>query len=160
MSIRKSTPLDGPRILEIYEAGIQTGIATFETKAPSWEEWDQKFLAACRLVMVEEQVVIGWAALSAVSKRAVYRGVAEVTIYVDPNFQGRGVGKALLQELIVQSEAAGFWTLQASIFKENAASIRLHLGAGFREVGYRERVAQRDGVWKDNLLLERRSALI
>lgn len=145
------------RVREIYLEGIATGNATFQTEAPLWEDWDRGHDLECRLVARIENNVVGWAALSPVSGRPVYSGVAEVSIYVSPSSAGIGVGSKLLNELIVQSEQNGFWTLQASIFPENKASIKIHLNNGFREVGRRERIGKRDGIWRDTILLERRS---
>lgn len=147
---------DWEQVRSIYLEGVRSGNSTFETEAPSWEKWDEGHLAAPRLVMREEDVVLGWAALSPVSKRQVYRGVAEVTVYVTENARGKGVGRSLLEALITESEKTGIWTLQASIFPENRASIELHIRCGFREVGRRERIAMLNGVWRDTLLFERR----
>ena len=157
--IRPMLPSDWPPVRHIYERGIATGIATFETKIPDWEQWNEKHITTCRLVACREEKVVGWAALSPVSHRWVYRGVGEVSVYVHPDFRGRSIGFQLMKTLIAQSEKAGFWTLQSGIFSENKASILLHLKVNFREIGYREKVAQLDGVWKDNVLMERRSPL-
>lgn len=143
----------------IYEAGIATGQATFETAAPAWAAWDAAHLADCRLVARRDGQIIGWAALSPVSSRCVYGGVAEVSVYVADGARGQGTGRALLAALVAASEAAGLWTLQAGIFPENEASVRLHQACGFRVVGRRERLGQLHGVWRDVLLLERRSAV-
>ena len=148
---------DWEQVRSIYLEGIRSGHSTFETDAPSWEQWDEGHLQIARLVMRESEKVLGWAALSPVSKRHVYRGVAEVTVYVSENARGQGSGRALLEALIDESERNGIWTLQASIFPENIASIHLHLRCGFREVGRRERIAMLNGVWRDTLLFERRS---
>jgi phosphinothricin acetyltransferase len=145
-------------VREIYEHGIATGNATFQTEAPAWEEWDRGHLATCRLVALDEDgKVTGWAALTPVSGRCVYAGVAEVSIYIHPDFQGEGIGKKLLEELIRQSEAHTFWTLQAGIFPENKASLKLHEQLGFRKIGYREKIGKMKNVWRDTVLLERRS---
>lgn len=144
-------------VRRIYEEGIDGGHATFETKAPEYEQWDQAHLPHSRLVAVCDGQVVGWAALSPVSRRPVYRGVAEVSVYVTAHWQRRGIGKRLLQSLILASEDAGIWTLQASLFPENEASLALHLGCGFRLVGRREKIAQHHGRWRDTLILERRS---
>ena len=149
-----------PAVAQIYREGLETGIATFETQVPDWPTWDRKFLPYCRFVVVENEVILAWAALSKVSKRNVYRGVAEDTIYVASHARGKGVGTLLLSHLITQSEKAGFWTLQAGIFPENKNSIALHKRCGFRILGVREKVAQRDGKWYDNVLMERRSKTI
>ena len=147
---------DWKQVREIYLEGIRSGNSTFETDAPSWEKWDENHLDIARLVMRDEETVIGWAALSPVSKRDVYRGVAEVTVYVTESARGKGIGRALLEALIAESETNGIWTLQASIFPENTASVELHLRCGFREVGRRERIAMLRGVWRDTILFERR----
>lgn len=160
ITIRNMHVDDWPPVQSIYWDGIQTGIATFETTIPSWEKWNAGHLPFGRLVAVCEEIIVGWVALSPVSTRAVYRGVAEVSIYVDNSFRQRRVGSTLLQQLIEVSEAHGIWTLQSSIFRENIASHRLHERLGFRTIGYREKVAQRDGHWKDNVLLERRSKVV
>jgi L-amino acid N-acyltransferase YncA len=149
-----------PAVRVIYAEGIATGNATFETEVPSWEAWNKAHLEQCRLVARTEKRVLGWAALAPVSGRCVYAGVAEVSIYVAALARGRGVGKALLQALIAASEQAGIWTLQAGIFPENEASLRLHRACGFRQVGFRERIGQLAGVWRDVVLMERRSMLI
>ena len=151
---------DWAAVRSIYEAGLATGQATFETAVTEWEEWDIRHLRACRLVAKIDSQVVGWAALSPVSRRHVYRGVAEVSIYIATPVRGQGLGKALLQALISESEQAGIWTLQAGIFPENIASINLHRACEFREVGYRERIGQMNGVWRDVILLERRSQLV
>jgi L-amino acid N-acyltransferase YncA len=144
----------------VYLEGIATGDATFETAAPEWERWDGGHRADCRLVACDGARVIGFAALSPVSARQVYAGVAEVSVYVAERARGMGVGAALLAELVRASDDAGVWTLQASIFPENAASLGLHERCGFRVVGRRERIAQRDGRWRDVVLMERRSARV
>ena len=145
---------------KIYKIGMDTGIATFETKVPDWDAWNAKFLPQCRFVAEADYEIVGWCALSPFSSRNVYSGVAEVTIYIASEAQGMGIGKKLLQHLITESEQAGFWTLQAKIFPENKASVKLHENCGFRVVGTREKLGMRDGVWYDNVLLERRSDLI
>ncbi len=145
------------QVRSIYLEGIATGDATFETKAPSWEEWDAGHLRDARLVARNGNDVLGWAALSPVSSRCVYGGVAEVSVYVSEKGRGRGVGRVLLEALIEESERNGIWTLQAGIFPENVASVGLHLRCGFREVGRRERIGKLNGVWRDTLLFERRS---
>ena len=149
---------DWEPVRAIYLEGIRSGHSTFETEAPSWERWDEGHLQVARLVMRDGETVVGWAALSPVSKRDVYLGVAELTVYVSENARGQGIGHALLEALIHASEQNGIWTLQASIFPENVASVQLHLRCGFREVGRRERIARLNGVWRDTLLFERRSS--
>ena len=151
---------DWKSVLEIYAEGIATGQATFETKVPDWQYWDEGHLNGCRFVARDGEVVLGWAALSPVSRRQVYAGVAEVSVYVAAAARGRGVGNVLMSALIEASEASGFWTLQSSVFPENQASIKLHLNHGFRELGRRERIAKLQGVWRDTVLLERRSRLV
>jgi phosphinothricin acetyltransferase len=157
IEIRGMLEADWPGVAEIYREGIATGRATFETDLPSWDVWDQAHLPHSRLVAAEGGRVLGWAALSPVSRRAVYAGVAEVSIYVAGASQGRGLGRALLEALIEASEQAGIWTLQAGIFAINTASIALHRRLGFRQVGIRERIGQLQGVWHDVALMERRS---
>lgn len=149
-------PEHWPRVRAIYAAGIRTGHATFETEPPTWEAWDADHLETCRLI-ADDGGVVGWAALAPVSGRCVYAGVAEVSVYIDPEARGRGVGTALLGALVEASEHAGIWTLQAGIFPENAASVRLHERCGFRVLGRHERLGRMDGWWRDVLLLERRS---
>jgi L-amino acid N-acyltransferase YncA len=153
-------PRDWELVRAIYLEGIATGQATFETEAPDWERWDAGHLPQCRLVVRNGDGILGWAALSPVSKREVYAGVAEVSVYVSESARGRGVGGALMRALIEDSERHGVWTLQSSIFIENHASVALHLNHGFREVGRRERIARRQGVWRDTVLLERRSRVV
>lgn len=162
MSAQIEAMTDGDReaVLEIYAEGIATGDATFETAARDWAHWNESHLPACRLVARDAGRVAGWAALSPVSGRCVYGGVAEVSIYVRKAARGRGVGKALLAALVVRSEDAGIWTLQAGIFPENAASIAICKACGFRIVGTRERLGALAGVWRDVLLLERRSPVV
>jgi phosphinothricin acetyltransferase len=144
-------------VSEIYAQGIATGIATFETKVPSYDVWNEKFIKTCRLVAVDGNQVAGFAVLSQVSKREVYKGVAEVTIYIEESQRGKGIGKLLLDALVFESENEGFWTLQAGIFSLNDASIELHKKCGFRIVGLREKIGKRNGIWYDNVLMERRS---
>lgn len=152
---------DRLKVLEIYQEGILSGIATFETETPSWEAWDMKFLKFSRFVLVNEtEEIIGWCALQAVSDRECYRGVAEVSIYIATAEQSKGFGSLLLKKLILDSEEHEIWTLQAGIFSENKASIALHQKMGFRMVGYREKIAQQNGIWKNVELLERRSRLV
>ena len=159
VEIRDLRPADGPDVARIYEEGIATGAATFETEVPSWEAWDASHLAEHRLVVTLDGVVVGWAALSPVSDRCCYAGVAEHSIYVAERVRGLGFGRQLLAALIAASERGGFWTLQSGIFPENAASLALHTALGFRVVGVRERLGRLNGTWCDVLLLERRSAV-
>jgi len=151
---------DWVRVREIYEEGIVTANATFETEAPEYQQWDARHVSTCRLLALVEDQIAGWAALTPVSARRVYAGVAEVSVYVSGAARSRGVGKALLRELIVDSERHGFWTLQAGIFPENVASIGLHQSLGFRQVGLRERLGQLAGQWRDVVLMERRSQVV
>ena len=149
---------DWPAVREIYDAGIATGNATFETAAPSWERWDAGHLAGHRLVATtDDDVVVGWAALSPVSDRCVYAGVAEDSVYIHPDHRGRGVGTDLLDRLVAGAEGDGYWTIQTGIFPENSASLATHERVGFRIVGRRERIGRLNGVWRDTLFLERRS---
>lgn len=144
----------------IYVEGIATGNATFQTEGKRWEEWNAGHLQACRLVAASDGKVLGWAALSPVSSRCVYAGVAEVSVYVSDKVRGKGVGLVLMEHLVSESEAAGIWTLQAGIFPENEASIALHTRCGFRIVGRRERIGQmKTGEWRDTILMERRSKI-
>jgi L-amino acid N-acyltransferase YncA len=157
VEIRRLTREDWPAVEAIYAAGIATGDATFETAPPTWTEFDRGRLSDHRLVAVEGGEVVGWAALAATSLRECYAGVVEHSVYVAETVRGRGVGRALMEALVAGADAAGLWTIQTSIFPENAASVALHERLGFRVVGRRERIAQLDGVWRDTILLERRS---
>lgn len=170
-----------PEVARIYQLGIDTGLATFETEVPSWDLWDQKHHSVCRWVLLDgeennsenrpekgpkkgpkerqNKSLRGWGALAPTSSRQVYRGVAEVSVYVDPQHSRKGYGEALLRKLITDSETHGFWTLQSSIMKDNAASIELHKKCGFREIGFREKVGALNGKWHDNILLEKRAQL-
>ncbi len=151
---------DWEQVKQIYLEGIQTGNATFQQEVPTWEEWDHSHVKECRLVARANGVLLGWCALTPVSSRCVYNGVAEVSVYVGTNSKGAGVGSLLMEELIKTSEEQGFWTLQSGIFPENMASIHLHKKFGFREVGTRERIGKMNGVWRDNVFLERRSKIV
>jgi L-amino acid N-acyltransferase YncA len=159
--VRAMTPADGPEILRIYQAGLDGGLASFETRAPSWPEFDAAKLPDHRLVAEIDSAAAGWVAVSAVSSRPVYAGVVEHSIYVNPDTRGRGVGLALLRALFASTEAAGIWTIQSGIFPANTASVRLHQRAGFRVVGTRQRVGRHpaDG-WRDVLMIERRSPTV
>jgi L-amino acid N-acyltransferase YncA len=148
------------QVKQIYESGIATGIATFETTAPDWEKWNDGHLTFARLVAVENNEVVGWAALSPVSSRCVYGGVAEVSVYVAANHKGKGIGKLLLQNLVIESENNGIWTLQAGIFTDNIVSVKLHEKVGFRVIEYREKIGKLKEAWKDNFILERRSKIV
>jgi L-amino acid N-acyltransferase YncA len=151
---------DWPAVRAIYEAGIATGDATFETDVPDWPAWDAAHLADHRLVARDDSTVVGWVALAAVSDRRAYAGVAEDSIYVAPDAQGRGVGRALLAAVVTSADRGGIWTIQTGIFPENQASVRLHQACGFRVVGVRERLGRLHGRWRDVLLLERRSPAV
>ncbi len=176
--IRALLPEHWPAVKSIYEQGIATGDATFQTVAPDWDEWDRSHLGHSRLVALDSATggtaqgvppggaaegippggaVMGWVALTPVSGRCVYAGVAEISVYIDPRYRGMGVGTALMQAVISDSEANGIWTLQAGIFPENTASIRLHENVGFRRVGFRERIGKMDGRWRDTIFFEKRS---
>ncbi len=154
------TEQDWGAVREIYLQGIATGNATFEQSVPEYKEWDEHHLPTCRLIARWNSKVLGWAALSRVSVRSVYEGVAEVTIYIAEDVRGRGIGRKLLGALVDASEQHGIWTLQAGILAENAVSIRLHQQAGFRMVGTRERIGCLDGQWRDTVLMERRSRVV
>jgi phosphinothricin acetyltransferase len=157
LQITSMSPEDWPEVCDIYGQGIATGDATFEIDTPDWQRWDREHLKDCRLMARSDERILGWAALRPVSNRQVYTGVAEVSIYVATAAHGQGIGKALLSELVRQSESSGIWTLQAGIFPENVASVALHKACGFREVGVRQRVGKLDSRWRDVVLLERRS---
>jgi phosphinothricin acetyltransferase len=158
LAIEPMTAADAAAVLAIYAAGIATGHATFQTEVPGWEEWDGAHLRTPRLVARDHAgAVLGWCALSPISRRAVYAGVAEESVYVAPAARGRGVGRALLEAMCRASEEAGIWTLQTGIFPENAASITLHEACGFRVLGVREKIGRHHGRWRDVVFLERRS---
>jgi L-amino acid N-acyltransferase YncA len=157
VEIEPLRPDDWPAVQAIYQAGIATGNATFETAVPAWEAWDAAHLPDHRLVARDDGRVLAWAALAPVSDRCAYAGVAEDSIYVAPGAQGQGVGRRLLAALVASAERAGIWTVQTGVFPENRASVRLHQACGFRVVGVRERLGRLDGRWRDVLLLERRS---
>ena len=160
LDLRPLTEVDWTAVADIYWDGMRDGLATFETEVPSWEAWDAAHLPEHRLVAELLGEVVGWAALSAASSRRCYAGVAENSVYVARAARGRGVGRALLERLVRDADAAGIWTIQTSIFPENRASLALHERCGFRVVGTRERIARRDGVWRDTVLLERRSEVL
>jgi len=155
VTVEDMRPEDWPAVARIYEQGLDLG--TFEDTVPSWEEWDASHLAAGRLV-ARDPAVVGWAALGPVSRRECYRGVVENSVYVAPQARGRGVGRALLDELCRRADAAGLWTIQAVMFADNEASRALHEACGFTLVGRRERIAQKHGEWRDTLMLDRRTA--
>lgn len=160
IEIKNISPEDWPEVAKIYKQGIATQIATFETEVPTWERWDASHLQSCRLGAWFENQLLGWAALSPVSSRCVYGGVAEVSVYVAANFGKKGIGGRLLKDLIAESEKCGFWTLQSGIFPQNLASIKLHEKLGFRNIGFREKIGKLNGIWYDNVLMERRSKSI
>ncbi|MER7272265.1 N-acetyltransferase family protein [Micromonospora carbonacea] len=161
MLIRAMVAADAERVLAIYQAGLDGGDASFETVAPTWAAFDASRLAAHRLVAVDDaDTVLGWVAASPTSTRPVYAGVVEHSVYVEPAARGRGIARLLLDALITSTEAAGIWTIQSGVFPENAASLALHAGAGFRTVGVRERVGRHHGRWRDVVLLERRSTVV
>jgi len=160
INIRQMIHTDWAQVKVIYEEGIKSKNATFETKAPTYEKWMETAHPTCHLVVEEESKVLAFAKVLYTSQRPVYAGVGEVSIYVHPEAAGRGIGKLLLNELVQASEQVGFWTLKAVIFPENVASIHLHKTCGFREVGIHERMGKMDGVWRDNTILERRSQTV
>lgn len=157
MEIVEMNKSDWGTVIEIYYDGILTGDATFQTNLPTWQEWDNSHLRNCRFVAKENNKILGWTALSPVSSRCVYAGVAEVSIYVDKKQKGKGIGKCLLEHLVENSEHNGIWTLQSSIFPENKASMKIHLSCGFVVVGRRKRIGKLKGEWRDTVLMERRS---
>lgn len=160
INIRQFTHDEWDYVKAIYLEGIQTGNATFQTEAPSKEQWFEGHINECNVGYFQDNKMLGWAALSNVSSRCVYSGVAEVSIYIKQTERGKGIGDILLRSLIEKSESQGFWTLQAGIFPENIASLKLHLNNGFREVGRREKLGKMKGIWRDVILLERRSNVI
>lgn len=160
IQLRPMMAEDWKAVAEIYEQGIKTGNATFQEETPTWDEWDAGHLKTCRIVALKNNAIVGWAALSRVSGRCVYAGVAEVSIYISENHRGHKIGTALLKKLIVISEEENTWTLQAGIFPENHASIKIHINLGFRMVGIRERIGKMKNSWRDTVLLEKRSHVI
>ncbi|RJP32838.1 MAG: N-acetyltransferase [Actinobacteria bacterium] len=159
-SLTEMQSSDWEEVRSIFIEGISTGNATFEKEAPTWEEWNDHFITGCRLVARSGSEIVGWAALSPVSSRCVYEGVAEISIYVAAAARGQGAGRSLLERLIKESENAGFWTLQAGIFPENKPSLELVKSCGLRVVGTRERLGQMGGKWRDVVIVERRSSVI
>jgi len=151
---------DFPAVKAIYQEGIDTGNATFQSRAKDWADWDASMMPNCRLVAKNHGNVLGWAALSGVSNRCIYAGVAEVSVYISQSAQGQGIGSKLLNQLILCSEKEGIWTLQAGIFPENNGSIALHKKCGFKTLGTREKIGQMHGVWRDTILMERRSTIV
>lgn len=160
MQIISLLPSHWEAVKKIYEEGIATGNATFQTTAPTWEEWDAAHSVKPRLIAIENDEISGWAAITPVSGRCVYAGVGEVSVYVSAAARGKGIGKKLLQALIAESEKENFWTLQAGIFPENISSLAIHEACGFRVIGTRERIGKMNGAWRDTVLLERRSTTI
>jgi L-amino acid N-acyltransferase YncA len=176
IKIEKMLPEHWAEVAQIYAEGIETGNATFQKEVPNWTTWDGDHLPYGRLIARkmgkssvytdlsrdnrEGSSILGWAALTAVSGRCVYAGVAELSVYVAAVARGKGVGKILMKNLIQEAETNGLWTLQAGIFPENLGSVELHLKTGFRQIGYREKVGQMDGIWRDTLLFERRSSVV
>lgn len=158
--IRPMMETDWAAVATIYKEGIATGVATFETTVPSYDTWDKAHMPSCRFVAVSEDSMQGWVALSPVSSRCVYGGVAEVSVYISKESRGRGIGKLLLGHIILASENEGIWTLQSGVFPTNLASIKIHESCGFRRIGKRERVGKLNGQWVDNVLFERRSLVI
>lgn len=159
MQIIPLLPSHWEAVKRIYEEGIATGNATFQTSAPSWEEWDLAHSKKPRLVAIDNNVILGWAAITPVSGRCVYAGVGEISVYISTDARGKGIGKKLLLALIEESEKENFWTLQAGIFPENMASLAIHEACGFRVIGTREKIGQMNDVWRDTVLLERRSSV-
>lgn len=159
MEIIEMLPIHWEDVSTIYLQGIATKQATFQTEAPTWEDWDKGHLSKLRYVAIIDGTIAGWAALSPVSGRCVYAGVTEVSVYIHEGYRGKGIGKALLQKLITESETGNIWTLQSGIFPENLASIALHEKLGFRKIGYREKIGKMDGIWRDTVVLERRSKI-
>ncbi|MGG1920196.1 MULTISPECIES: GNAT family N-acetyltransferase [Chryseobacterium] len=159
--LREMLPTDEARVLEIFRQGIDGGISTFETEVPTAEAWSMGYFNDCRWVLENEKnEVVGWCALKPVSKRECYKGVAEVSIYFDNEYQGKGLGSVLLKKLILDSEDHGFWTLQTNIFSENETSIKFHQKNGFRIVGVRKKIGKLNGEWKDIILMEKRSEIV
>jgi L-amino acid N-acyltransferase YncA len=156
--LREMLQSDSQKVLEIYRMGLETRNATFETNIPSWQEWDSKHLPHSRFVSVENEIVIGWVALTPFSGREAYNGVAEISIYVADGFRGKNIGTDLMEKVIISSEENGIWTLISSVFPENEATLKLHSKFRFRVIGKRERIARLDGKWRDTVLLERRSS--
>jgi phosphinothricin acetyltransferase len=160
MTIQSLEPSHYPSVKKIYEEGIATGNATFQPEAPDWGEWNDSHLQHSRLVAIENNEVLGWAALTPVSGRCVYAGVAEVSVYVSAKSRGKGIGKLLLEKLIEESEKHNIWTLQAGVFPENSSSLKIHEAVGFRKIGLREKIGKMKGTWRDTVLLERRSTVV
>lgn len=160
MTIRPMLATDWDSVANIYKEGIETGVATFETNTPSFDAWNKAHISTCRFVAENKNEILGWVALSPVSNRCVYGGVAEISVYISASSRGKGVGKLLLEHVIRASEKEGIWTLQSGVFPTNHGSIKLHKSAGFRMIGTRERVGKLHGKWIDNILFERRSKVV
>lgn len=160
IAIQPMLPAQAPAILEIYAHGIASGMATFETEVPPWKEFEKKYFSHSRIIAMMNGMITGWAALSPVSQRPCYSGVAEVSVYVHGDYQRQGIGRLLLQALVLESENNGIWSLLSVIHEENRASIHLHEQCGFRYIGYRERIAQLDGVWRTTVMMEKRSTKV
>lgn len=160
ITIEIMTQKDWTEVARIYEVGIATKNATFQTEAPDWDSWNKAHRQDCRFVATVENRIVGWAALSNVSGRCVYSGVAEVSVYVDTEFRGKGVGDKLMEAMVEESETKGIWTLQAGIFPENTGSLKLHHKHGFRTIGIREHLGKMDATWRDVAMLERRSKTV
>ena len=157
LTFRNLKETDREQVSQIYQEGLDTGNATFESNLPSWNEWNNGHLKKCRIIAEIKNKIVGWSALSPVSSRCVYGGVAEVSVYVSTKFSGKKIGTKLLERLITESENNEIWTLQAGIFPENKGSLTIHERLGFRKVGYREKIGKMNGVWRNTILLERRS---
>ncbi len=151
---------DWTNVAEIYRQGIETGNATFQQEIPTWDDWNNGHIKSCRIVAEIDNEIVGWAALTAVSGRCVYAGVAEVSVYISNKYRGQKIGTKLLDKLIAESENERHWTLQAGIFPENIASLKIHEELGFRKIGHREKIGKMNGIWRDTVLLERRSKVI
>jgi L-amino acid N-acyltransferase YncA len=160
ITFRPMTADDWTYVAEIYGQGIETGNATFQQEIPTWNDWNNAHIKPCRIVALIENEIVGWAALTAVSGRCVYAGVAEVSVYVSNKHRGQKIGTKLLDQLIIESENEKLWTLQAGVFPENIASLKIHEQLGFRKIGHRERIGKMNGVWRDTILLERRSSVV
>ncbi|GFZ33862.1 N-acetyltransferase [Clostridium zeae] len=159
--IEEMKPSDWDQVLEIYLEGIRTGLATFQTEAPTWEAWDKGHLKSCRLVLKSDDDIAGWVALSPTSSRACYEGVVEASIYINEKYRGKGLGTILLTEVIKQSEDNGIWSIYCAIIRENTKSIEMHKKCGFREIGIREKIAKMpNGIWHDVVIMERRSKVV
>lgn len=159
IQLREMRSEDWPEVRRIYEEGLATGIATLDTEVPDWREWDENHIDTCRIVAEADNILAGWAALRPASMRCVYRGVAEVSVYIGESFRRKGIGTDLFRELVSESEKNDLWTLQALILKQNKGSIKLHRRVGFRKVGVRRKISRLNGEWQDIVLMERRSPL-